>query len=257
MYTFNSRVRYSEMNHQKKTMDPSSIINYFQDCSTFQSEDMNRGISYLQLKSSVWLLNSWQLQILRPANLGDLITIGTWAYDFKGFYGYRIFIMKDDKEAVIAVANSIWVYLDSETGKPIRIPKDYSGYPVEPPYPMEYGDRKIEIPANYVKQPSFSVSKSNIDSYNHVNNGQYIKMAEAFLPDSFIVESMRVEYKMQAVLNDLIIPMVSIGNDCYTVVLADESERPYAILEFHGNSIDSEIRGELASQSACHDERKE
>jgi medium-chain acyl-[acyl-carrier-protein] hydrolase len=237
MYTFDSRVRYSEMNHQRGTMDSSSIINYFQDCSTFQSEDMNRGLTYLQTKNRVWLLNSWQLQILCPMQLGDCITIGTWAYDFQGFYGYRNFIMKNDAGEVLAVANSIWVYIDTDTGKPTRIPKDYADYTIEPPYSMEYAQRKIDVPKNYSLQAPFDVVKSNIDSYNHVNNGQYIKMAEEYLPDTFMVQSMRVEYRMQAVFGDTILPMVSIENNCYTIVLADKTNKPYAVIEFCGNHI--------------------
>lgn len=238
MYTFNSRVRYSELNHKKMIMDSSSIINYFQDCSTFQSEDLNRGLNFLQSKNRVWLLNGWQLQILRPMHLGDYITVGTWAYDFKGFYGYRNFIMKNQEDDVLAVANSIWVYLDTDTGKPTRIPKDHAGYELEPPYPMEYFGRKIELPEHHDLKTPFDVVKSNIDSYNHVNNGQYIKMAEGFLPDSFLVESLRVEYRMQAVLGDTILPMVSAEDGRYTIVLADLENRPYALLEFGGKHIE-------------------
>ena len=48
MYSFKSRVRYSELNHQTHTLDPYGIINYFQDCSTFQSEELNIGLEALQ-----------------------------------------------------------------------------------------------------------------------------------------------------------------------------------------------------------------
>ncbi len=240
MYSFKSRVRYSELNHQKGILDCSSIINYFQDCSTFQSEDLNRGLTYLQSKNRVWLLNSWQLQILRPVRLGDYITLGTWAHDFKGAYGYRNFIMKDEKDEVLAVANSIWVYIDTETGKPTRIPKDYaitSGYGMEPAYQMDQAERKVELPEQYNLQPSFAVIKSNIDSYNHVNNGQYIKLAEDYLPEDYIIKSMRVEYRAQAVLGDIIIPMVSNKNDIITVGLSDITLKPYAVIEFRGQTI--------------------
>lgn len=234
MYTLQSRVRYSELNHQRGILDPSSIINYFQDCSTFQSEDMNRGLSYLQAKNKVWLLNSWQLEIKKSAHLGDCIVVGTWAYDFKGFYGYRNFIMKDEAERVIAVANSIWVYVDTNTGKPTRIPDDHAGYVLEPPYPMELAGRKIELPDHMDILSPFAVTKSNIDSYNHVNNGQYIKMAEDYLPDAFMVESMRVEYRKQAIFGKNILPLISSDKHRYTIVLADEDKTPYAIVEFTG-----------------------
>lgn len=244
MYSFNSRVRYSEINHQKKTLDASSIINYFQDCSTFQSEDMERGLSYLQSNHRVWLLNSWQLQINHPAKLGDYITIGTWAYDFKGFYGYRNFIMKDLKGEVLSIANSIWVYMNTETGRPTRIPMDHSGYEMEPPYPMPYTKRKIEIGQQFAEYPSFAVQKSNIDTYNHVNNGQYIKMAEDFLPESYQVCGMRVEYKMQAVLRDIIIPKVSLYKDYIIIVLSNTSNKPFAIVEFQGCTKNNSITKE-------------
>ena len=238
MYSFTSRVRYSELNHQKGILDCSSIINYFQDCSTFQSEDLNRGLAYLHSNNRVWLLNSWQLKILCPARLGDSLTLGTWAYDFKGSYGYRNFIMKDEKDEVLAIANSIWVYMDVETGKPTRIPKDYavaSGYGMEPPYPMEPVGRKVELPEAYTVHPPFTVVKSNIDSYHHVNNGQYVKLAEEYLPDYFMVQAMRVEYRAQAVVGKIMVPLVSRQENSCTIALTDEEHRPYAVLEFLGN----------------------
>ena len=237
MYTFNSRVRYTELNHQKERMDPSGIINYFQDCSTFQSEDMNRGLAYLSSHNRVWLLNSWQLKLLQPIHLGDEITIGTWPYAFKGFYGYRNFIMNNSQGEVLAVAGSIWVYVDTLTGRPTRIPEDLNGYKVEPPYPMEYADRKIEVKGDPEALPPILVVKSNIDSYNHVNNGQYIKMAEQYLPDHFIISSLRVEYRMQAILGDQIIPKIIREDNRYLVLLDSMDGRTYCVIEFIGNHI--------------------
>lgn len=235
MYSFQSRVRYSELNHYQGSLPCSSIINYFQDCSTFQSEALNLGFSYLDSINRVWLLNGWQLKLLQPARLGEVITVGTWPYAFKGFYGYRNFIMKNEKEEVLAVANSTWVYIDTVTGRPTRVPEDV-GYTLEPPYPMEYSDRKVELPDNMVTLPSFSINKSNIDSYNHVNNGQYVKMAEEYLPENFIVSSMRIEYRMQAVLGDIIIPKVS-EEGCIKVVLTNEAGKTFAAVEFQGSFI--------------------
>lgn len=218
-------------------MDPSAIINYFQDCSTFQSEDMNRGLEYLSSRNRVWLLNSWQLQLLHPIRLGDEIIIGTWPYDFKGFYGYRNFIMTNTEKEVLAVANSVWVYLDTITQKPVRIPADLNGYTIEPPYPMEHADRKIDTEGTSEPQSPLIVVKSNIDSYNHVNNGQYIKMAEQYLPDNFMICSMRVEYRMQAIIGDCIIPKIIKEEDGYRILLDSINEKPYSIVEFKGKHL--------------------
>ena len=40
MYSFDSRVRYSEVDEDRK-LSLTGVINYMQDCSTFQSEDLN------------------------------------------------------------------------------------------------------------------------------------------------------------------------------------------------------------------------
>lgn len=236
MYSFHSRVRYTELNHYKGKMGISSIINYFQDCSTFQSEDLNLGISYLNNHKRSWLLNSWQVQINRYANLGEQISIGTWAYGFKGIYGYRNFVMLDAKNEVIVAANSVWVYMNSETGRPTRVPNENLGYELEPAYDMNYADRKIEIPTGLKQYQSFPVVRSNIDSYNHVNNGQYIKMAEEYLPDTFDVDQFRVEYKISAVLGDIIVPKVSFNNNHCTVVLCGLNNNTYAIVDFTGTN---------------------
>lgn len=47
MYEFDSRVRYSEVDHHG-TMTVPALINYFQDCSTFQSEDLGIGTTVLK-----------------------------------------------------------------------------------------------------------------------------------------------------------------------------------------------------------------
>jgi acyl-ACP thioesterase len=239
MYTFDSRIRYSEINHYKGIMDPSSIINYFQDCSTFQSEDLKLGLAYLEKRKRVWFLLSWNLQIFNQLSLGDYVTVGTWPYAFKGFYGYRNFIMKDKSEKVISVADSIWVYMDTESNCPIKVVEDNGGYVLEPAYPMEHKNRKIEIPMNLDTYPSYPVIKNNIDSYNHVNNGQYIKMAEEFLPDDFMVSNMRVEYKNQALLGDIIFPRMYHINNKYLVSLESKEGKPYAVVEFDGYRRDN------------------
>lgn len=232
MYSFNSRVRYSEVDKNRK-MDLTSIINYFQDCSMFQSEDIGLGLNYLADKKRVWLLNAWQIVVNRYPTLGEEITTSTWAYDFKSMYGYRNFMIKDSNEEVAAVANSVWVYLDTETYYPIKVSEDeVRGYLAEEKYTMDYAPRKIELPKELTKLSSFPVIRSNIDTNNHVNNGQYIKMAEEYLPLGFQINQMRAEYKMSAVLGDIIVPYISKEDNKCTIVLSSTEDKPYTIIEF-------------------------
>lgn len=232
MYSFKSRVRYSEIDYEKK-MDICSIINYFQDCSIFHSEDVGMGLAYLEKNKRVWLLNAWQIIVDRYPLLGEEITVSTWAYDFKGMYGYRNFSIRNSKGEIDAYANSVWVYLDTDTYHPVKVTDDVGqAYHLDQKIDMDYAPRKIPIPKDLKTMPQFSVTRSTIDTNNHVNNGQYIKMAQECLPDGYIIRQMRAEYRMSAVLGDIIVPMVNQTDDTYTVVLANKDGNPYTIIEF-------------------------
>lgn len=232
MYSFESRIRYSEVTNNKH-MDITSIINYFQDCSTFQSEDLGVGISYLESTQRSWILNAWQIVFNRFPTLGEKIIISTWPYAFKSMYGYRNFTIQDKDGNICAVANSTWVLMDNITQRPMRVVPEYiSAYHIEDPYPMEYAPRKIILPAELTTLDSFPVVKSNIDTYNHVNNGQYINMAKEYLPPDFPLKQLRAEYRNSAHFGDTIIPRINSSDKTYTVVLANTEYTPYAIIEF-------------------------
>lgn len=232
MYSFNSRVRYSEVDINKQ-LDLVSIINYFQDCSTFQSEDLGLGIEHLEKKKRAWLMNSWQIIIDRFPTLGENITTSTWAYDFKSMYGFRNFTIKDSSDKLCARANSIWVYMDTNTHRPAKVsPEDIYGYGHEEPLDMEYSSRKITLPSDFTVRDSFSVIACNIDTNNHVNNSQYIKMATEYLPKDFFIQQLRAEYKMSAVFGDIIVPKISLTDNLCTVALTNPDDKPYAVIEF-------------------------
>ena len=67
-YSFDSRVRYSEIGEDKK-LTLNSIINYFQDCSTFHSESAGVGMEFLADKQQVWVLSAWQIVVERYPEL--------------------------------------------------------------------------------------------------------------------------------------------------------------------------------------------
>ena len=64
MYTFEGRIRYSETDSEGK-LTMASLINYFQDCSTFHSEELGLGVEYLKAEHLVWVLSAWQIVVER------------------------------------------------------------------------------------------------------------------------------------------------------------------------------------------------
>lgn len=232
MYTFQSRVRYSELDPERK-LSIASIVDYFQDCSTFHSEQLGVGLGYLEEKNMLWVMSYWQIVIDRYPKLCDNITIGTFPYEFKGFMGYRNFFIKDEAGEDIIRANSIWSLINLETGRPARPPEEMlTAYRLEAKLPMEYEPRKIVLPDVGRKEASLVVGKQHLDSNYHVNNGQYINMAQDFLPEGFAIGQMRAEYRKSALLHDCIVPEVFEQENLVSVSLCDEAGAPYAVVEF-------------------------
>ena len=232
MYQFKSRVRYSETGVDAR-LSLMGIMNYMQDCSTFQSEDCGVGLAYLEEKNRAWLLSSWQIQILRRPALGEEITVCTWPYEIKGIYGLRNFTLMDGTGEYLVKANSCWFLLDTEAGKPVRVTReDVDAYgDEEPKLSMDYAPRKIRLPENLEEKPSFPVRKYHIDTNEHVNNCQYVQMALEMIPEDSKIKELRVEYKKSAVLGDVIYPKVAMEEDRMVVELCDEGGNPYAVVE--------------------------
>ncbi len=237
MYSFDSRIRYSEVD-SNAVLTIESLIDYFQDCSTFQTQDGPATMEYLRSKGIAWVLNSWQIEIKRLPKLCEEVTTGTIPYMLKGPMGLRNFFMKTTEGEMLAVANSVWTLFDFEKGVPTRVtPEIIAAYPVEEKLEMEYLSRKIDIPDGESRNgEEIPIRRHHLDTNNHVNNGQYIRMALESLPDKTLdVTHLRAEYKKQALLGDVLYPVVirsNIGdNKVYTVSLNDKDKEAVCIVQ--------------------------
>lgn len=232
MFAFDSRVRYSEVDSEGK-LTWLALMDYFQDCCVFHSEKVKCGVEYLKENHMAWVLSSWQICLNRMPVLTEQITVQTWPYEMKGFYGYRNFALTDAGGNRLAYANSVWVLIDTLTERPMRVPQGVGEtYGLEPALPMECCGRKISIPAEYEEREPLVVPKYFIDTNQHMNNSRYVQVAMEYLPENFQVKEVRVEYKKAAKQSDLLIPRVSIENEQVIVALCGEDGNPYAVIEF-------------------------
>ena len=190
--------------------------------------------------------------------MGEKIKIGTKAYGFKGSFGYRNFMMYDEDGKYIAYANSVWLCVDKETMKPVRVDKEQiDGYCLEERLPMEYESMHIALPKEEGKEtPSITVQNYHLDTNDHVNNGQYLRMAylaagsgsETKIEGK--VGQMRAEYKKAALLGDVIFPVVYEAQERIVVALNNEEGKPYAVIELR-MGMDSRMGHGLEGRMIC------
>ena len=240
MFTFSSKIRYSEVGPDCILTLPA-LVNYFQDCSTFQSEGTCGSIAALTEKNWAWMLSSWQIDVLRYPKLCEDVMIGTIPYELKGLFGMRNFFMKTADGELLAQANSIWALIDLENNLPIQIPDYFAeAYPIEPRLDMDYAPRKLPFPKegeNHVVE-DITVRLRDLDSNHHMNNEQYIRMALDCLDGKLLHPShMRAEYRKQAFLGNIIHPVVNertvFDQKIYTVGLNNDEGKAYCNVMFN------------------------
>ena len=234
-YEYTKRIGFSECDTNRK-LTITDLIDAFQDCSTFQSEDYGVGYDVLAQKDLAWVINYWEIHIQGMPRLCDYVTVGSFPYMFKTCFGFRNFYLKDEKGDYLVKANSMWTLIDTVTQKPARAPEFISeAYSVEEKLDMPYNPRKVMIPgedeAVRTEKPPIHIMSHHLDSNNHVNNGQYVKLAASEL-ESDDIKALRIDYRMQAKLGDEIFPVVFSRDNERFVALLDENGKPYSVSQF-------------------------
>ncbi|MBQ9065097.1 MAG: acyl-[Blautia sp.] len=231
-YFFDSRVRFSEAGTDGKLTLPG-ILDYFQDCCTFQADSINQGSKSTMSRNRIWVLSSWQVIINRYPEQGEFIRTTTLPYKLVMCFGHRNFKMEGENGELLAVANSLWTNLNIETGTPARLREDdLKGYVLDEKLEMPYAKRKLAVPEDVSPDEPFVIQKHQLDINHHVNNVQYVRMAMDYLPEGCVVREMKAEYHKQAFQGDVFCPAVKIGGDMATVLLNNEEGELYTAVEF-------------------------
>ena len=231
MYTFDSRIRYSETD-ETGALSLLGVINYMQDCSTFQSEDIGLGVEYLEKKKRAWLLSSWRIVIDRYPVLGERIKIGTWATSSKGIYGYRDFVLMDQEGNYLVKAESVWFFCDTEKMIPVRVmPEDVEAYGEGEALDLGKAPRKIAVPENYEEETPVTIAVHHLDTNHHVNNAQYVDIARELVPAGTEIGEIRAEYRKAAVLGDEMVIKSTREGRSYLVSLCNSDGDVFANVE--------------------------
>ncbi len=178
-------------------------------------------------------LSYWQVEITRYPK--TLRAGAGWNFCNRFSEIFRLSKLSDeDREEgeELAKAYAVWVYMDMVKGRPVRLPKEERRF-LRNRTGIGYEDRepKSSSSGKVRRAGVIPVRKHHIDTNEHVNNCQYVQMAMDYLPRDLEIRRLRVEYKKSAVLGDIIYPKVAAEDGVWTVVLENEENQVYAVIE--------------------------
>ncbi len=232
MYTYHNRVSYSRID-KDGLLGVSNVVDAMQDCCLFHSEDVGHSALDLLKKNRAWLVSSWHIVFKRRPKMGERFAVHTWPYQFRSIFGSRNFLMETDEHEVLAYADSQWFYFNSLTGQPAPVDREEKdAYPTEPAYEMEYRPRKVSCPSDLTLVQKVDVCQNYLDTNNHVNNGQYIRLAVNVLPPNYEVGELRAEFRRAAKMGDTMHIHTARTADHYYAVFTDAAGTPYFLSEF-------------------------
>ena len=99
-------------------------IQWLQDAAVRHAEATGCVQATTVLEAS-WVVRTHHIEYLAPAFAGDTLTMLTWVANFhkvRSLRKYKIIRAKD--QTIVAKAETDWVFVNANTGRPLKIPDD-------------------------------------------------------------------------------------------------------------------------------------
>ena len=145
-----------------------SLTSLMVDISTIQAERVEKNQKVMDDK--VWLLYSWDIEILKPIKEGFEIQISTIPTHMKRFFAYRNFIVEGNGE-ILAKAKGTFILFDQDKQRAAIIDNNVlEAYGESPEF---YTGRNYKKIGDFEKSKEISIRRADFDKNHHVNNGVY------------------------------------------------------------------------------------
>jgi acyl-CoA thioester hydrolase len=97
--------------------------------------DASGGTDATRRIGASWVVRSHHIEYLQPTFAGDRLLVLTWVSNLRKASSLRKYLLLRETDcAVIARGQTNWVFVESQSGRPIAIPKEvFSLFQVVPP----------------------------------------------------------------------------------------------------------------------------
>lgn len=222
-----------------KNMRPVALLNLLGETSGEHSNSSVGEIDKFEVLNYAWMLNRWKVRIDKYPRAKEKIIIETWTSNIDRFYANREFLIYNEKEEIIGRASTLWIFVDINKRRPIRIPNELKeGYKIvdERVFHEFYDFKEKIIMDDYL---DFGVRRSDIDYNNHVNNTIYLSWILESVPEeifnNYLLSEFEIIYKKETKYGNTILSgtiQTSNNNDTieyYHNIINEESKEIHAM----------------------------
>ncbi len=215
---------------------PINILKYFGETSGEETQKLLEE-NDIELDYG-WMLYRWNVEIIEYPKVKESVQVKSWISKLDRFYAFREFTLSDENGKIVAKASTVWLCIDMNRKRPIRIPEEYSDT-VNVSGNANFNnfyDFKEELDINsYI---DLKVRRSDIDYNNHVNNAEYLSwILESMTEDIYndyrlskfeIIYKKEIKY-IDTISTGFILDSRKDGNLEFTHVIVDSNKEEHAL----------------------------
>ena len=192
------RLRWMDFDRYGR-MQPTAILDLFQDVATIQADGMGIGRDDMMAKGVFWAVIRSKFEIVRNPLPCTSVKVRTWPHTPTRFSFLRDFSMRDEAGELLVKGTSEWVLMDAQTRKFASVKDYYSGseefdearmFDAKPRKLADFGEGNLSV---CTMQPNYT----DIDVNGHVNNARYADfVVNALNPgDSGAIRTFQMDYR--------------------------------------------------------------
>ena len=210
----------SDINRNLKMV---SLMKIFGDISALHEEALtSEGVKYLKDRGLSWIISSYLIDIKKPIKYRNSIKVETYLEGVKKFYASRVYKVYNEDLELIAEGKIIFLLIDLEKRKAVRIPKEYCELiNMVDGGEVELKSIKIDKIVREDLESNILVRRNDIDYNKHVNNTKYLEWIIEATPECILDEYSLIQSKIKYEKE------VRFGNKVKVVCQWDEIEEGY------------------------------
>jgi acyl-CoA thioester hydrolase len=103
-----------------------AYVSWMQDAATAHTASEGWTLDRYRAQRAIWVVRTHTIDYLRPAFAGDHLEMFTWIASVRDCQSRRKYLLaKAGERAVIARAETLWICVDPESGRPKRVPEEF------------------------------------------------------------------------------------------------------------------------------------
>ena len=241
MYEMNIEIPFTRTGADGLLRLPDAV-GLMMDCCQFQEYQEAEFCRFLRENNIAIFLLSIQIDILRFPRFREQVRSRVKIYGCKSIYGLRSLTIHDHAGNLCMIANATGAFVDLKNQKAIKFNPADLPIKFDEAEKMECLSRKIPIPPGGGSMDAdWRVTPSVVDYNGHLTSHVYFALASDSLPEDFCFNRVRMEYKKQAKINDVITPEVFLTGSTAVVNMLNKHGESLATAEFSTADIAAHI----------------